>query len=324
MHIPGTKLARRALRPLARTFFPGAVVLGYHRIADLAWDPLAIAVTPTRFAAQIEALADLREVISLGALAARHAAGEPLDRYAVLTFDDGYSDFATTVLPLVERFGFPATVFVTSGCIGHGFWWEDIAAMLAPGPREAAVLEVALHGELVQFPEMGRSEARAGATRAICNALACASEQEILAVMDQIRRWPGAALGTPVAGAPMSPAQVESLGRHPLAEVGAHGVSHGCLGQLALPEQRREIGQSKAALEAMTGNRVTVFSYPNGSCGARTPGLVEELGFSCACTSRDGAFTSRGHRFRIPRIWVPDVDVDPFRQWLGGWVRQAG
>ena len=44
----------------------------------------------------------------------REAAG-----FAALTFDDGFEDNLTTLLPLLEESGVPATVFVVSGWLGR-------------------------------------------------------------------------------------------------------------------------------------------------------------------------------------------------------------
>lgn len=41
-----------------------------------------------------------------------------------LTFDDGYEDFLYTALPVLERFGFSATVFVVAGMLGGENDWE--------------------------------------------------------------------------------------------------------------------------------------------------------------------------------------------------------
>ena len=41
------------------------------------------------------------------------------DKYAVLTFDDGYRDFYTTASSTLNRFGFPATVFLPTSFINN-------------------------------------------------------------------------------------------------------------------------------------------------------------------------------------------------------------
>jgi peptidoglycan/xylan/chitin deacetylase (PgdA/CDA1 family) len=319
MRIPGRKFLRRTLRPLAKRLAPGAVVLGYHRVADAVWDPLGLAVSPRHFRAQVETLKEIREVVSLGRLAGLHAAAEPLHRYAALTFDDGYDDFAQTVLPVIEVLAVPATVFVATGFTGRSFWWDEIAALLTPTEGMDTEFTIALDGDAARhYESLGDTEKRAEAARDICNRLACASDVEIRRVIDQLRARVPAAPGS--AFGAMSRAELEAVARHPLAEIGAHTVSHGCLGRLDESGQRAEIERSKSSIEALPGVSATVFSYPNGSYSATTPGLVRGLGFTCACTSREGVFKRRTDPYRVPRVWTPDVAAPGFRQWLGNWV----
>jgi peptidoglycan/xylan/chitin deacetylase (PgdA/CDA1 family) len=47
-----------------------------------------------------------------------------------LTFDDGYADFAQHALPVLQRFGFGATVFVIAGRLGRDNGWDP------EGPRK--------------------------------------------------------------------------------------------------------------------------------------------------------------------------------------------
>lgn len=319
MRVPGRKTLRRAVRPLKRTFFPGAVVLGYHRVAQSGWDPLALAVSPENFRAQLGVLKSLRQIISLAELAARHAAGERLERYAVLTFDDGYVDFAETVVPIAAEAGVPVTVFVASGFTGRDFWWEEIAALLLPAVGRASVLEFGLNGaESVRFENLERSEARHAAARDICNLLACRSGTEIKGVLDQLRVW--ASDQPAVSGRPMTRSELAAVTREPHVEIGAHTLSHGCLARLPLEVQREEIAASKSDLEAACGTEIRTFSYPNGSLSAETPGLVAAAGFACACTSLDGMLTARDDPYRIPRLWVSDTGGPEFRRWLANWV----
>jgi peptidoglycan/xylan/chitin deacetylase (PgdA/CDA1 family) len=46
------------------------------------------------------------------------------ERCVALTFDDAFEDFATTAFPELCRRGWPATVFVPSGCVGGFNAWE--------------------------------------------------------------------------------------------------------------------------------------------------------------------------------------------------------
>ncbi|MGW1561510.1 polysaccharide deacetylase family protein [Streptomyces sp. NPDC002144] len=92
----------------------------YHAVSD---DPPAwlapFTVTPRTFVEQLDMIADsgLR-LVPLGQLVAALLGGpQPPPRSAVLTFDDGYADFASTVAPLLHARGLPATLYVTTGAL---------------------------------------------------------------------------------------------------------------------------------------------------------------------------------------------------------------
>lgn len=325
MRVPGRKLARKILRPVSRALFPGALIIGYHRIVNTEWDPLGLAVSPGNFESQLDMLTKLRELVTVGELALRRAAGEPLERYAALTFDDGYDDFAATVVPIIEARGIPATVFVTTGFVERSFWWDEVTSLLTPTGRSAPALEVHRTGakKSWHFRQLDHAEGRAAAARAICDAMACGEKSEVRAVLKQIREWSGVSGTAGPNYGPMSREQLEALARHPLVELGAHTVAHGCLALLEPEAQHDEISQSKAALETLRETAVTVFSYPNGSFSRTTRDLVEALGFCCACTSIEGAFHRRADPFRMPRIWAPDAAGPTFRLWLGNWLTET-
>jgi peptidoglycan/xylan/chitin deacetylase (PgdA/CDA1 family) len=94
---------------------PGLRILFYHRVADVD-DPLAI--DPRRFVRQMDVLsAQGYRVIDVVDAAGRLARGERDDKLIALSFDDGYKDVADNALPVLERHGFRATVFVATGVI---------------------------------------------------------------------------------------------------------------------------------------------------------------------------------------------------------------
>jgi peptidoglycan/xylan/chitin deacetylase (PgdA/CDA1 family) len=103
-------------------------ILMYHAVAE---NPSAatrrLSVTPRSLDEQIAFLVDRGFTgMTFSDLADAFETGKALPkRPVVLTFDDGYADFARAAWPILRRYDFPATVFVTTG------WISDA------GPRAA-------------------------------------------------------------------------------------------------------------------------------------------------------------------------------------------
>jgi peptidoglycan/xylan/chitin deacetylase (PgdA/CDA1 family) len=94
-----------------------AVILMYHSISHIP--NYFSAVTPEAFEAQMVYLAKRGyPVISLAELVRRLEKKEPLGGSVVITFDDGYRDNYTEALPVLKRYGFPATIFVSTDLVG--------------------------------------------------------------------------------------------------------------------------------------------------------------------------------------------------------------
>jgi peptidoglycan/xylan/chitin deacetylase (PgdA/CDA1 family) len=97
-------------------------ILIYHSVAERAAPGIRrLSVRPADLAAQ---LAFLRgegiRTLSFTDVAEAVRDDRPLPPRAVaLTFDDGYADFYETALPLLQRYGCTATIFVTTG------WLDD-------------------------------------------------------------------------------------------------------------------------------------------------------------------------------------------------------
>jgi peptidoglycan/xylan/chitin deacetylase (PgdA/CDA1 family) len=94
-------------------------VLMYHKVNDLPGNPLSV---PTGLFA--EQLAQLRElgytVVDLDAVLDHYANGKALpERPVLITFDDGYRDNLAHAAPVLERFGYPAVIFVPIGYLGE-------------------------------------------------------------------------------------------------------------------------------------------------------------------------------------------------------------
>lgn len=98
---------------------PAACILVYHRIADISFVDRRLDnwnVPPAVFDRHMAALVDSAECVRLEDLPARLAA--PARRMVCVTFDDGFASVCTEALPILRRYGIPATAFIVTRFIG--------------------------------------------------------------------------------------------------------------------------------------------------------------------------------------------------------------
>jgi peptidoglycan/xylan/chitin deacetylase (PgdA/CDA1 family) len=102
---------------------PQACIFYYHRVADVGFVDSRVDdwnVTPSQFARQIATLARFAEIVPLRDLHRRLENCASMAKPLVsLTFDDGYANFYSEVLPILKRYEAPATAFVVTSTIGN-------------------------------------------------------------------------------------------------------------------------------------------------------------------------------------------------------------
>jgi peptidoglycan/xylan/chitin deacetylase (PgdA/CDA1 family) len=110
-------------------------ILAYHQIAQVPaeHDPSGLAVSPSSFAQQMAYLytAGYQCLNLQDALYYWQTGQRPPRKSFVLTFDDGYQDVYTTAWPILERFGFTATIFLVAGRVGSESTWKRQRGTLA-------------------------------------------------------------------------------------------------------------------------------------------------------------------------------------------------
>ena len=124
----------------------GVPILMYHKVdAQLPRDAVGRSLTldPADFAAQLAWLQQHHiRTMTTDELASELAAGHRPVNAVVLTFDDGYTDAATTVTPLLRQYGARASFYVSAGFVGDGRHasWAQLREMQAEG------MEIGCHG----------------------------------------------------------------------------------------------------------------------------------------------------------------------------------
>jgi len=323
-----------------------AVILIYHRVFELPSDPQLLCVGRNHFAEHLEHLIHHYNVITLHELSEGLKEGKVPDRAVVVTFDDGYADNLHEAKPLLDRYDVPATVFVTTGCIGqeYEFWWDELdRLLLQPGtlPQTGSV-SVGGHtlrwelGEVACYTqedferccrwnivENSDPTPRQRAYRALCQLLRPLSETQRRDALRQLRSWAGLKSTVRATHRGLSHDEVYQLAESGLVDIGSHGMTHSVLLGLSVAAQLDELQRSKARLEEITGDPVTSFSYPYGSrldYTRHTVSLVRKAGFACACSNFAGIVGPTTDVYQLPRHLVRDWDGEEFARRLRGWI----
>lgn len=218
-----------------------------------------------RFAARHYAVVSLEQVL----------AAAPLPPHALLlTFDDGWQDFAGVALPLLRAARLPAVVFVAADALTapEPWWWQEI---LLRALREGAV-----------------SPADAWRAAAPEDAIPQDTPPHDDTELALLLRWAALPAGRRAAAlAPLLDADARAEGRQMLRPeqlaglaadrvgIGGHGAAHLPLPLLADP------AADLARCRAVLGPAVAALSFPHGRYDAASIAAARQAGFSPLFTS---------------------------------------
>lgn len=247
------------------------------------------------------------QVLPLDEAVQRLHQGDLPARAAVLTFDDGYADNHDVALPLLQRHGLPCSFFIATGFLDGGRMWNDTLIESLRHSRLAQLdlrgLVDAQGGDLGIHPLPTEMGLRGALLDALIPRVKYLPPQPRLDCVDAIAER---AEVMPANDLMMTSAQVMSL-RAAGMQIGAHTVNHPILATLSEAEAADEIRGSRDTLEALLGERVGLFAYPNGKPGVDYlpevhPRLVRELGFDAAVSTTWGASRAGDDLFQIKRF----------------------
>lgn len=293
------------------------VVLIYHRVTDLPNDPQLLAVSPENFSAQMRYLRDNFPVLRFEA-----DWGRITEPSVIVTFDDGYADNFLEALPILESVGIPATFFISTDVIGSTteFWWDELERLILG--TDIRPERCRLNGNRRNMVwETGDSVQRLTFYRELHPLLRRLTSAEREAWIEQLRSWAGCDLVGRSTHRALSIAELKAGATSEWVTVGAHGVTHTRLSNLAPAEQRYEIMQSKQRLEELCEKEITVFSYPFGcrrDYDRTTLGICRDAGFRRVAANFPGQVHRWSDPLQIPRQLVRNWPLDQFMEKLNG------
>ena len=294
-------------------------ILTYHRVDEPSARPdlmpSLVSATPEGFAAQMAMVARHFDPVGLPEVIA--ALDEPRrlpSRAVLVTFDDGYRDFATHAWPALRSAGVPATLFVATAMADDPsipFWWDRLWSALwrAPGPDPIATPIGAL--------PVGRHHARRTVAR-IRGWLKTLDHDDAMTQVDRIVDELGSRAGSVAAADALTPppgAEPATLGWDDLRRLASEGATlaphtrhHPLLDRIEVDRAVEEIAGAHADLEREIGAIATipnVLAYPSGAHGGSAVEAARRAGMLLAMTTqRGGNDLRRADRLRLRRINV--------------------
>ena len=287
-----------------------AAVLMYHRVDDQA-DVHDLSVPAALLTRQLEWLSRECLVVPLEELLSGARDGHSRPSVAI-TFDDGYLDALEEAVPILDRLGLPATMFVTTRWLDETgeYWWDALERALLQGPTPPE-LTLAI-GDTVSLRTQTADERRAAHDQLHAR-LVHASLPDRDRAVAALLAWSGRSSDS--RRRPLLADELRRLARVPGISIGAHSVNHLSLPDQSLAVQRAEVLESVRTLERALDSRVTAFAFPYGAVDRPSADVAREIcSWSMACDAR--RLPRSFDAARVPRLEVKRWDAPELAQRL--------
>jgi peptidoglycan/xylan/chitin deacetylase (PgdA/CDA1 family) len=252
------------------------------------------------------------------------------ERAVLLTCDDGLTNAATVMLPILQEEGLTCLFFATSRSLQECpsmLWYEELYFTLQEAPE--GVLEGSFCGVPVKVRLDRSVSQRTSYWHQLVATLSKSDAQARLGFAAAVREkfgFPARWLGRQAeqSGSRFRLLTVAEIKRLLAAgmEIGSHTISHPKLSQLPTESSWTEISQSRSELQNALGTQVWAIAYPFGgpdSISTREMHMAEKAGYDCAFVNFGGAFRKASSRFEIPRIHISlDTTAPEFEAHVSG------
>jgi peptidoglycan/xylan/chitin deacetylase (PgdA/CDA1 family) len=296
------------------------LILCYHGVSlddEHRWSP-PLYMNPADLRSRFEALrAGNFTVLPLGDAVKRLYARDLPPRSVAITFDDGYYDFYKIAWPMLQEFGYPATVYLTTLRCDRNLPIFNLAVSYLLWKRRGTTCEVPSLGigPLDLATPESRLEAwgRVVALARRCNLdekrlLARVLADDIGADYDRIESRRMLTV--------MTPAEVSELSSKGL-DVQLHTHRHRTPDDRSLFDD--EIVRNRERIAQMTGHDPTHFCYPSGIYNHRFLPWLSELRVVSATTCDSGFATPDTDALLLPRLVDHEgLAAIEFEGWLTG------
>lgn len=305
----GYDAAATILPPLLSRLHAGQLaILTYHGVVEAPQpipDPCLVPIDD--FSRQMHFLREQFDVLPLDEAVSRCRDRRVQRPIVAITFDDGYQNNHDMALPVLEKLGLPATIYLTTGFL-------DTDTTIWTGLLQHAFTVTRLP-RLVwrgRTWELDSLSARVTCLREIKAELKSHPQASLFATVNELTKSltdsDRIALDVSSPYRMLDAASLQRLAKSDCIQLGAHTHQHFVLSRIDRETQRSEIRNSKQAVQALTSKICRSFAYPNGrpeDFNEDTVALLEDCGFEFAVTTIEGLCNANSlSPFRLPRLPV--------------------
>jgi len=296
-------------------------VLAYHSIRDIPdeypFNPEIISAEPHEFRQQLAFIKKHFNVVSFAQLEQMIAEkGTIKPNTLIITFDDGYVDNHSHMLPILKEFDLPAIVYLATDFIDDKklFWFDEVAFLFKKMPNQRVSFDD--DGLILDVKTPDRELER----RAFGQYLQQVSDIKRLQLIQRLREitdcQPTETEHQMVR--PMTWDEIRELAQYKI-EIGSHTKNHGFLDCMTAEEIKIQLQESKQRIEQELQQEVRYFSYPNGNFHHDVVKAVDQI--YAYSVSYDHAIAPVQQVIDspqlIPRVHVEtDVDINLFKAML--------
>lgn len=306
---------------------PRCLAVMYHYVRDRSGAESGVrGLDAETFGAQLDLLCEVMTPIDWPAMVAwRKAHGAIPDSAFLLTFDDGLSDHAQVVLPILQERGLRGVFFVqtgvlTDGCMHAAHQTHLLLSKLgvdgltdavnrwldahAPHLQEERRIDPNRARMIYHYEEPAPAELKYLLTRSLPMDVGDALLDDLFA----------ATVGDSRAHAARWYLQWDDLSRMQSAghTIGAHGHRHDPYDRLSVSEQAADMARCASILREGLGPAPRPFSYPYGACDEDIARRCAFAGFVNGFTTQQGWITTSDDAHRLCR--VDTIHVDAFME----------
>lgn len=276
------------------------LIFGWHNVEGSWCFPSAPGAGTRGIWEQFQLLSKIANVVPLADAVGTLLAGDRLPPRAVaITFDDGYRDNLDLAVPMLQRLGLPATVFLVPDLLSRKVpaWWESLAWAFT----RATVPSFTWEGQRVTT---GPANARSSSFALVAERLKRRNQVARQLALQEL-------IDASAPDQPYGSLFLDWDGAIDLVAsgvaIGSHSVRHAILSEEEPAEQVRDLASSKSTLEETLGVPVELLAYPNGTTrdyDSATLDAVGQAGYRAAITTRPGRNRPQTPPFELRRFVV--------------------